>query len=120
MIEKTIIKSGNTNLNETNVSVFPEQEEIFEGIISQLGPSVVDEETSGYASAFLQTAEPTDGKAAKRPPTTKVSTFTKEESGYFVSDDANTVRQALDQLGPSVTDAELSSYIAQVLGERTV
>lgn len=84
-------------------------------ILGSFGPALTDTAAAGYAARFLQASDDIDYtkiKANTGPlhPLTDLS-----PAGYFAYEDADMTHEILGLLGPALTDAEVSGYMAHLL-----
>ena len=83
----------------------------------RLGPAVHDEEAAAYISHFLRAGDAIDAdKVAARVGRTAQSRLTFDSlsplNAYFVHPDEQAVPEALERLGPGLSDEVMSAYYA--------
>ena len=88
-------------------SQIEELDPVFQGVVQQYGFSIVDTEVSSYTSLLLQDVMP----VVNHQPKVVAGSALTEGSTYFATDDLES-----SQLGLSITDEEVASYTAQLLG----
>ena len=86
-------------------------------ILSMFGPSLADAESSGFVAHFLKTSDSIDYEQVHRNAQSSrpVIGLPAGTPSYFVYEDSDATRGLLGQLGPALTDSEVSHYMAQFL-----
>ncbi len=84
------------------------ENEINSDILTSLGPSVVDENSSRYMSYLLQVSEPVEGNAVQ-PFTVTGGNFSPTESDSFFTG-KDVPQESIKLLGPDVTNEQHSRY----------